>query len=369
MTGTNRRRRRTGGVVIAVATVLAVGAAAGAAFGFDAGLRDGDAADDAGAALPPATAEVTRETLVDTRTETGELGYGDATTLTARSGGTVTGLPGSGSTVKRGQALYRVDNSPVTLLYGSLPAYRPLKPGVEGADVKQFEKNLRALGYTGFTVDDEYTELTADAVEDWQDDLGVPETGTVDLGRVFYAPGAVRVDSLKAAKGDPVQPGAAVLTYTDRSPVITVELDTDDQRLARKEAKVSVTLPDGKTVDGTITDVETVVEDGGDDGGGRGGESEPETKLRVTVAIKDKKALDGLDQASVDVGFTASKREDVLTVPVAALLALSEGGYGVEVVEGRKTRIVAVATGLFADGRVEVTGDGLTEGMTVGMPA
>ena len=72
---------------------------------------------------------------------------------------------------------------------------------------------------------------------------------------------------------------------------------------------------------------------------------------------------------AVDVGFTASERKDVLTVPVAALLALAEGGYGVRSSTAATTRIVAVETGLFADGRVEVTGDGLAEGMTVGVPA
>jgi hypothetical protein len=54
---------------------------------------------------------------------------------------------------------------------------------------------------------------------------------------------------------------------------------------------------------------------------------------------------------------------------VAALLALAEGGYGVEIVSGSTSRIVAVETGLFADGRVEVAGADLTEGMTVGMPS
>jgi membrane fusion protein, multidrug efflux system len=62
-------------------------------------------------------------------------------------------------------------------------------------------------------------------------------------------------------------------------------------------------------------------------------------------------------------------RTHVLTVPVAALLALAEGGYGVQVVEGATTRIVAVETGLFAGGRVEVSGAGISEGMTVGMPS
>ena len=55
-------------------------------------------------------------------------------------------------------------------------------------------------------------------------------------------------------------------------------------------------------------------------------------------------------------------RENVLTVPVAALVALAEGGYGVRSSRARATRYVAVETGMFAGGRVEVSGDGLAEG-------
>ena len=49
-------------------------------------------------------------------------------------------------------------------------------------------------------------------------------------------------------------------------------------------------------------------------------------------------------------------------MPVAALLALAEGGYGVQVVDGRHDPLRGGETGLFADGRVEITGDGLAEG-------
>ena len=62
-------------------------------------------------------------------------------------------------------------------------------------------------------------------------------------------------------------------------------------------------------------------------------------------------------------------RADVLAVPVQALVALAEGGYGLEVVDGSSTRYLPVRTGLFAAGRVEVAGEGLREGLTVGMPA
>jgi membrane fusion protein, multidrug efflux system len=70
----------------------------------------------------------------------------------------------------------------------------------------------------------------------------------------------------------------------------------------------------------------------------------------------------------VDVVFTASERKDVLTVPVTALVALAEGGYGVEVVSGSTSRYVPVTTGLFSNGRVEIEGSGIREGTRVGVP-
>jgi hypothetical protein len=50
---------------------------------------------------------------------------------------------------------------------------------------------------------------------------------------------------------------------------------------------------------------------------------------------------------------------------VAALLALREGGYAVQVVNGTTTTLVAVQTGMFADGNVEITGTGLQAGLKV----
>lgn len=204
-------------------------------------------------------------------------------------------------------------------------------------------------------------------MREWQEDLGLPETGRVEPGRVVYADGAVRVESQQAATGDAAQPGQAVLTYTGTSRLVTVDLDVDDQRLAKKGGAVSVGLPDGGSAPGKIESVQTVIDPGS--GGAGGQSSEAETKIEVTVSVADPAKLAGYDQASVEVTFTAAERPDVLTVPVAALLALAEGGYGVEVVDGGRSRIVAVTTGLFAAGRVEVSGPDIAEGMTVGMPA
>lgn len=361
--GAGRRRRGRTPVVLSGLAVVAVGAAAAvAAVGFVGG-REGT--EDPGT-RPPETATVDQETLRDIRTETGTLGYGSEQTLDNRLGGTVTGLAGTGSTVARGETLYQVDERPVVLMYGSVPAYRALSPGTEGADVKQLERNLAKLGYTGFTVDDEFTYATADAVQAWQEDLGLPETGEVELGRVVFAPGELRVGAHQLAVGDPLQPDQAVFGWTGTEQLVTVQLDLGDSKLAEKGTEVTVQLPD-QEVTGEVTGVQTVTEPVEDPAPGQEGETE--TVLEVTVAVADPDAVAGLDEASVEVGFVAGQREDVLTVPVAALLALREGGYGVEVVEGTTTRIVAVDTGLFALGRVEVTGAGLVEGMTVGMPS
>jgi multidrug efflux system membrane fusion protein len=352
-----RRRRRAGRVVVAVVLAVAVGGAAAAAAGVDLGSGRQHPSTDI--ALPPATGKITRQALVDTQTETGELGYGDATTLTGRLAGTVTALPAVGTTVRLGDELGRVDNAPILLLYGALPAYRALSPGTRGDDVKQFELNLYALGYRGFTVDDNYSAATAKAVKTWQHDLGLARTGDVELGRVFYAAGPIRVAAQKAALGEAVQPGTGLLTYTGTSRMAVVKLDGADNRLARKGAAVSIQLPGGQPVAGKVVKVQAGTAN-----------AEGAAKTNVALSISQQRAVAGLeDGASVDVRFTVSERKNVLSVPVVALLAVTEGGYGVEVVSGGTSRIVAVRTGLFAGGRVEVSGTGLAEGLQVGMPS
>jgi hypothetical protein len=341
--------------LLAGGAVLVVASGAAAAVGFGGA----DASTPPRSALPPATVTVVRGTLVQTETVDGTLGYGDPVAVKAGGGGgTVTWLPAEGATVTRGKTLYKVDDDPVVLLYGTTPLYRTLAAGVSGADAAQFEKNLSALGYGGFTVDDEYTSATADAVERWQEDLGLDETGAVAPGQVVVAPGELRVAELKLSAGD--QAAGGVLTYTGTTRIVTVDLEVEKQQLVKKGVAAKVELPGGAVVSGTVSAVGTVaVTSSGDDA---------KTTISVTVTVGDQKALGTLDQAPVDVLLESDKREGVLTVPLNALVALAEGGYGLQVVEGAATRYIAVETGMFAGGKVEVSGGGVAEGMVVGVP-
>lgn len=344
-------------------TAVVVLAAGGAASAFLVNRGDtSQAADQTAAAVPVNTAKVAQQTLKDTETADGELGFGTTSAAVNRTAGTITAVPDSGQELRRGNTVYSVDNKPTTLLYGALPAYRRLADGTEGTDVLQLEQNLSAMGYTGFTVDDEYTDATAEAVEEWQEDLGLDETGVVELGSVLFAPGHIRVDSVEAQEGAPLGPNQNVLTYTGTKKAVTVQLDAADQRLAKPNAKVDVTLPDGATVPGRVEKVSTVIIPA------ESPDKDPETKVEVIVAIDNQKAVAAWSLASVDVTFTASERKNVLTVPVSALVALREGGFGVEVSDGTASHYVPVKTGLFANGQVEISGTGIKAGTVVGIP-
>jgi len=346
--------RRT---VAAGVAVVAAGAAA-----VVVGIRADEPSAPAATALPPATAQVTRQTMVDTDTVSGDLGYGATTTLAGRIPGVLTRVPQAGDVIGRGQAIYRVDDTPVLLMFGGVAAYRMIGSGVAGRDVRQLETNLAAVGYGGFTVDDRFTAATANAVRRWQRDHGLPRTGRIEAGRVVFAPAAIRIDSVAAGVSQSTGGGQEVLRYTGTGRQVTAELEVSRQRLARVGGAVRVRMPDGRTVAGRVTRVHTVVRPPSVPDG------RPETSLETVIALADRNAAAGIEAAVVDVEFTAAERRDVLCVPVAALVALAGGGYGVEVVDGGATHYVRVDTGLFAGGRVEISGAGIRAGRTVGMP-
>ena len=351
------RRRWLAAVGVAALT------AAGAGLAFGAGRGDENAATET-AAKSTSTALVTRRDLVEREDVDGSLGYADSRSATAQSAGRVTWLPTEGSIVRRGEPLYEVDGTPVPLFFGTRPAWRRFEAGMDdGLDVEALERNLAALGYDAggaLTVDEHFDFATRAALERWQRGRGLDATGKLDPGDVAFLPDARRVGSHKAEIAAQAQPGAALFETTSTRRIVTVDLDATAQDLARKGAAVRVTLPDGRTVDGRITAVGTVAETSSDEAN-PGEEADPTVK--VTISVEERTG--SLDQAPVDVSFERSRTKNALTVPVRALLALSGGGYAVEVVRAGTTHLLAVETGAFADGYVEVSGPGIREGVRV----
>ncbi len=277
-------------------------------------------------------------------------------------GGVYTGLPAAGQTVSRGQTLYAVSGRPIPLLYGSMPLARQLTDGVSGEDVKELEDNLIALGYgSGLTADGSFTQADATAVKRWQAALGVTQSGVVNPGEAVFLPGPLRVSQVKVQVGAAAQTGQEIIDGTSPDHVVNVNLDARQQTLVQAGAAVSVALPNGTNVKGTITDVGTVATTSGSG-------AQQTTTIPVTITLADNAAAGKLDGATASVSITRASRQNVLAVPVTALLALSGGGYAVETADGSHRRI-PVQTGIFSNGLVEVSGPGLVEGLRVLAPS
>ena len=129
-----------------------------------------------------------------------------------QSNGIYTELPAAGQVISQGQALYRVNDSPVVLLYGSTPAYRTLLAGDNGPDVAELNADLVQLGYV--TSDQlsptsaVFGSPTTTALEKLQRALGVTQNGTLALGQAVFEPSAMRVMTLSrpVGKRGPGQP-------------------------------------------------------------------------------------------------------------------------------------------------------------------
>lgn len=427
----SRRRRNR---IIAAALVIGL-AGAGIVVGVPWG--EGGSSKPSKAEPKTSTVKVVRKDLSDSRSIDGTLGYAKPQAVKGAKDGIVTWLAAAGTTVSRGKELYRVNDRPVPVFYGTVPLYRRLEGrNLVGRDVKVIADNLRALDYDigsqpspGHVVtvttpanntaptggeqdatpgnsasakpstspgkgradgaspapqdsgtgpvaspgtagtgspegagtvtrvkvkhgDGVLTDKLVQAIKRWQTRMGMPSTGVIAPGDVAVLNGAVRVDSASAQVGDAA--AAPLLKVTSTAKAVTVAVDTSQAGSIRRGDPVTVRLPDGASAAGTVAGVGTAAE-APEQGPGP-------AKMTVTVAFKDPDKVKKLDSAPVQVEFVSETRAGVLVVPVTALLALREGGYGLRTADGR---VVAVKTGLIAKGLAEITGDGIAEGTSV----
>ena len=353
----------------APAVLAAITAGAVLAGGFWAGARRPPHHTATATATTVRTATVARTDVAARDLEAGTIGYaGDWRLASPGPGGVLTWAPALAATVTRGQVLYEIDGHPTRLLYGDRPAWRDFTLGMpDGPDVRQLEDNLAALGVgAGVTVDDHFSAATATAICRWQAALGMPQTGQLLLGDVLFVPGPARIAQVEAALGSQVGTDQTILAATSTTRVVSVNLPTMMQASVAVGAKVSVTAPAGPLQPGTVTAVGRVAQAPAPAGQGP---PQPAT-IAVTITLDNPRAVAGFDQAPVQVAIITSEHKGVLAVPVAALVASTDGGYQVVLDEAGARRRVTVRPGIFDEvtNLVEVDGGGLGAGQKVEVP-
>ncbi len=301
--------------------------------------------------------------------------------------GTYTKLAALGQVISQGQVLYRVNDSPVVLLYGSTPAYRTLSTGASGADVAELNADLVALGYATSAqlspTSASFRFVTTIAVEKLQAALGVTQNGMLTFGQAVFEPTAMRVTTMSAQLGGDAQSGQTVMQATSTTRIVQVALVASQQTEVAVGDTVTITLPNNKTTPGVVSSVGAVATCPSSSGSGRSSSSSAAAgtdtcssasttpTITVDVTPSDPAATGTWDQAPVRVGITTASVPSALAVPVTALLAQSAGGYAVEVVNAAGTHhLVPVSLGLFddAEGLVQVSGSGLAAGQQVVVP-
>ncbi len=378
--------------VLAAAAVLAVAIATGGVVV----MSNGKQASSAAQQTPPNTVKVEKRELSARVSLSGTLTYraapdGSPYSVINQARGTYTELPLPGQVIPQGRVLYRVDDSPVVLLYGSTPAYRTLSAGARGADVAELNADLVALGYaTSAQLDPTSASFgwaTAIALDKLQAALGVTPNGTLTFGQAVFEPTAVRVTTLSAPLGGSTQAGQTVMQGSSTTREVQLALDATQQTDVAVGDKVTIALPNNQSTPGVVASVGTVATCPPSSGPGgsnsssaapgmdtcSSGSSGSSTTPRIAVGVTpfDPAATGTWDEAPVQVTITTASLPSALTVPVTALLAQSRGGYAVEVVDpGGGHHLVPVSLGVFddADGLVQITGSGLAAGQDVVVP-
>ena len=284
--------------------------------------------------------------------------------MTTAATGTITRAPTKGAVIGPGEELVRIDEQPLHLGRGTMPMYRELHlvdsrardengerlERLDGPDVTQLQQFLLDAGFDatgGLEADGVFGHATEQAVKAWQDAVGLPVTGRVDNTQLVFHPEGLRI------AGDlRVGVSFTALQVDDAQPVVHVDTSNRDRGALPIGIDVDVELPDGVARTGRVTDQEQVT---GADGS---------RVWRTTVAV-DGELVGDVSDATVTVVEVVA--EDVLTVPVGALLALAEGGFAVEVPADGTTKLVPVEVGEVLDGRAEISGE-LADGVEVVVP-
>lgn len=292
------------------------------------------------------TAGIERMTLEDTVILRGVTGYQPTTRLTAGAPGRVTDVAVvAGDVVEPGAVLLAIDGRPVVAVAAEMPFWRDLSMGAAGSDVRQLQA---VLSQAGHDVEESGTfdEATGRALQAWQAEHGLsPPDGTLALNDLATGSWPQRVGQVRVQPGDLVSPGDQLIDFTGREPVVNVELLPSDRLRVAVDDPARVELSaTGAQAAGKLSEVSASPITREDDG-----------SLLYTARVTLDEPLEAPEGTQAQVVIVIDRVEDVLAVPLAAVVSDDVGRPAVRVVGGDgSTRLVPVELGVSQGAWVQV---------------
>lgn len=272
---------------------------------------------------------------------------------TNRAAGTVTrGVLEPGGKVSSGQIVYFVDEEPVTVVQGKVPAYRDLQAPMRGEDVRQLEQFLHDNGMEWLKVDDRYTTDTAKAVRRWQKKVGLEPTGVVRLRDIIFVPETefrgTLAEGIKV--GANLAGGETALSVVDGEPKFTMGLENMQMSMFDVGSTVLLSSPHGDWE----AEIANIIE----------GENGPQANLVAlgggSICGEECGALSLTDPNVLSARIVLVPDTEGVGVPSAALSTRADGAAFVMGADGEELPVTIVA----ASGGTTVV-DGIEEGTKV----
>lgn len=269
------------------------------------------------------------------------------------AGGVITEVVWQSGYVSAGEVLFRINERPMVVIEGPIPAFRDLEEGSSGRDVAALQNYLTNLGHVIDNTTGLFTSSMTAAVREWQSDLGLPSTGVVALGDVVFLDSPFLATPLRWTEavqvGASVGAGTPIVELLSSSPALEVEFGGSAPSQLEAGLQGVVTFPSGASRSVTLSSIHANL--------GRtwatldpvnGSLCRPEECLTLVPAA---------GVTSVNVDFTLVPETSGPLVPVAAVQSDASGRAFVQMADGsRRTIDVVVASG----------GSAIIEGVTVG---
>lgn len=266
----------------------------------------------------------------------------------------------AGEEVSQGRVLYTVNLGPVVIAQGDVPAFRAIAAGTQGADVKQLQSMLAALGHYGGGIDGNAGEGTVRAIKEWQGSLGLEKTGVVEFGSIIFVralPSHMTLDAETMKLGSTLSGGEQAVNALPPAPEFTLAVTEAQARMISDGASIEITSPDGSKWGAVATD--QAVDPDGD-------------AINVSVSAEEGGTICGDACGTVPVAGEITLPAKIITVPTvsglvipsSALVTTADGKTAVLDVEGERIPVTVEAS---AKGMSIVSG--VAEGLKVQVPA
>lgn len=300
-------------------------------------------------------AQVERRTLEETLVTRGTVGFQQMGAIEVGGSGRVTGVGISNGDVLDGdQMVMLLDGRPVVTMDGLAPFWRDLSVGSRGDDVAALQAFLAERGFLASEPDGRFGSSTRRALEAWQEQHGMSDhDGVLKMGDTVVGEWPARVGQVRVEEGDFLGQGDEIATLTSDSAAVSLGLLPSErlQVVEGMDVRIEVAAT-GQRATGVVSEVSLDAIDG------QGG-------LLYPAVVDVTEILEVPEGTQVRLTIVVQQAEDVVAVPVAAVVSDASGGPVVRVVAATgEIETVPVELG-FAEGAwVEVT-SGLSGGESV----